>query len=99
MFFGSLSCVNPLECVSMNNQEYKVKSEIANVNSNELLFYYFSIITSKCIGSCNDTNDLYAKLCVTDIAKHLNITVFNLMSRTNETTHVKWYERVNVNVD
>ena len=99
MFFGSPSSVNPLECVSMNNQECKVRSEIVNVNSNEPLFYSFSIKTSKCIGSCNNINDFYAKLYVSDIVKHLNITVFNLMSRTNVTTHVKWHERVNVNVD
>ena len=48
MFFGcNLSSVNPLECVSMNNQECKVRSEIVNVNSNEPLFYPFSIKTSK----------------------------------------------------
>ena len=43
MFFGSLSIVNLLEYVSMNNQECKVRPEIVNVNSNEPLFYPFSI--------------------------------------------------------
>ena len=39
MFFGcSLSSVNPLEYVSMNNQKCKVRPEIVNVNSNEPLF-------------------------------------------------------------
>ena len=53
MFFGcNLSSVNPLECVSMNNQECKVRPEIVNVNSNEPVFYLFSIKTSKCSGSC-----------------------------------------------
>ena len=28
-----------LKCVSMNNQEYKVRSEIININSNEPSFY------------------------------------------------------------
>ena len=45
MFFGSLSSVNSLECVSMNNQKCKVQPEIINVNSNEPLFYPFSIKT------------------------------------------------------
>ena len=84
-FFGSLSSVNPLECVSMINQECKVRSEIVTVNSNEPLFYPLNIKTSKCSGSCNNINDLYAKLCVPDVVKNLNIKVFNLMSRTNET--------------
>ena len=43
IFFGSLLRVNPLECVSMNNKECKVKPEIVNVNSNEPLFYPFSV--------------------------------------------------------
>ena len=38
-------------------------------------------------GSCNNINDPYAKICVPDIAKNLNVKVFNLMSRTNETRH------------
>ena len=92
IFFGSLSSVNPLKCVSMNNQECKVRPEIVNVNSNEPLFYLFSIKTSKCSGSCNNINDPYAKLCVPDVVKNLNIRVFNLMSKTNETRHMKWHE-------
>ena len=78
MFFGSLSSVHPLKCVSMNNQECKVRPEIANVNSNEPLFYLFSIKTSKCSGSCNNINDPCAKLCVPNVVKKLNIKVFNL---------------------
>ena len=89
--FGSLSSVNPLKCISMNNQECKVRPEIVNFNSNEPLFYPFSIKTSKCSGSCNNINDLSAKLCVTDIVKNLCIKVFNLMWRTNETRHIKWH--------
>ena len=71
----------------MNNQECKVKPEIINVNSDEPVFYPFSIKTSKCSGSCNNINDPYAKMCVSDVAKHLNIKVFNQMSKTNEKRH------------
>ena len=61
MFFGcSISCVNSLECVSMDNQESKVRLEIVNVNSNEPVFYPFSVKTSKFSGSCNSINDPYA---------------------------------------
>ena len=35
-FFGfNVLSVNPLEYVSMNNQECKIRSEIINVNTNE----------------------------------------------------------------
>ena len=93
VFFGcSLSSMNPLECVSMKNQECKVSPEIINVNSNEPVFFPFSIKTSKCSGSCNNINDPYAKLCVPDVVKNLNVKVFNLMSKTNETRHIEWHE-------
>ena len=80
MFFGcNLSSVNPLECVSMNNQECKVRPEIVNVNSDEPVFFPFSIRASKSSGSCNNINDLYTKLCVPDVVKNLNAKAFNLM--------------------
>ena len=76
----------------MTNKECKVGPEIVNVNSNEPAFYPFSIKTSKCSGTCNNINDPYAKICVPDAVKDLNVKVFNLMSRTNETRHIKCHE-------
>ena len=68
MFFGcNLSSVNPLKCISMNNQEYKARPEIVNVNNDEPVFFPFSVKTSKCSGCCNNINDPYAKLCVPDV--------------------------------
>ena len=88
MFF---SC-SALKCVSMNNQEYKIRPEIININSSESLFYLYSILVNKRIGNCNNINDPYAKLCVPDEVKNMNIKVFKLMSRTNETRYTKWHE-------
>ena len=90
MFFGcNLSSVNSLECVSINNQECKVRPEIVNVNNNEPIFHPFSIRTNKCSDSCKNINDPYAKLCVLDVVRNLNVKVFNLMSRTNERRHIE----------
>ena len=71
----------------MNNQVCKVRPEIINVNSNEPIFYPFSSKTSKCSGSHNNINDSYEKMCFPDVVKNLNVKVFNLMSRINETRH------------
>ena len=92
MFFGSLSNVNPLECISMKNQEYIVRPEIVDINSNNPIFYPFSIKTNKCTGNCNNINDQYARMRVPNIKKNLNVKVFNLMSRTNKTGHIEWHE-------
>ena len=83
--------VIPLSCISMNNQAWKVRPEIINVNGKKPLFYPF-IKTSKCSGSCNNINDPNAKICVPNVIKDLNVKVFNLMSRTNETRHIEWHE-------
>ena len=90
--WSTLTDVNSLSSISMNNQECKVRPEIVNVNSDDPVFYPFSIKISKCSGNCNSINDPYAKLCVPDVVKTLNVKVFNLMSRTNETRHIEWHE-------
>ena len=76
----------------MNNQECKIRLEIVNVNSDERVFFPFSIRTSKYSGSCNNINDAYAKLWFPDVVKNMNLKIFHLMLRTNETRHVKWHE-------
>ena len=88
---SSFASVNSLSCISMNNQSCKARPEIINVKSNNPVFYPFSIKTSKCSGNCNNINDPYAKICVPDVVKYLKVKVFNLISRTNETSHIKWY--------
>ena len=72
--------VNSLECIFMNNQEFKTRTKIININNNGPVFYPFSIKVKKCSGSCNNINDPYAKLCVPDVVKNINVKVFNLMS-------------------
>ena len=89
--FSGLS-VDSLECISMNNQECKIRSEIINVNTNEPMSCPYSIKINKCKDSCNTINDPYAKICVPDTIKNINVKVFHLMSRTNETRHIEWHK-------
>ena len=76
---------NALDCVLMKNRECKVRPEIISINSNNPMFYPFSVKINKCSGNCNNINDPYARICVPDVKKDLNVKVFDLMSRTNET--------------
>ena len=80
-FFGSLSNVNPLECVSIKNQECKGRPDIININSKDPVFFSFSIKTNRCSGSCKNIIDTYV----------------NTISRTNETRHIKWHETCKCN--
>ena len=92
LFLSNLVSTTALSCISMNNQACKARPEIINVNSNNPVFYPFSIKTSKCSGNCNNTNDPCAKRCVPYVVKDLRLKVFNLILRTNETRHIKWHE-------
>ena len=57
LFLSSLVSTTSLNCISMNNQVCKVRPEIINGNSNEPIFYPFSVKTSKCSRGCNNIND------------------------------------------
>ena len=86
----------------MNNQECKSRPEIVSVNSNEPVFYPYSVKISKFNGSCNNINDPYAKMFVPNVVKDINIKVFNLISKSNKTRHIEWHEtckHLNLNVD
>ena len=57
-----------------------------------LVFFPYSIKTSKCSGSCNNINNPLAKLCVSDVIKNLNVKVVNLVSGTNEARRIEWHK-------
>ena len=60
---------NALERISMNNQECKVRPEIVNINSDNPIFYPFSVKVNRCSGNCNNINDPYGRICVSDTVK------------------------------
>ena len=63
----------------MKNQECKLREEVVNVNTNNPVFYPFSVNVDKCSGNCNNIRDPYARLCVPDFIKNINLKVFNLV--------------------
>ena len=79
---------NALKCLSMINQENR---EIINVNSNEPSFYLYNIKVNKCTGSCNDINDPYAKLCVPNVVKNINVKVINCCQELIK-KGIEWHE-------
>ena len=93
----SISKIKTLECVSVINEKCmsrsKIKLEYENdLNKNEPVFYPYSIKANKCSGDCNNINDPMVKLCVPNIVRDMNIKVFNLLARINETRKIVWHE-------
>ena len=67
-----------LNSISMKNQECKTRPQVININSNNPIFYPFSIKINKSSGNCNNINNPYAKICVPHVIKYLNVKIFNL---------------------
>ena len=78
-FLSTLTSVNLLSCISMNNQECKVRLQTVDVHGDDLVFFPYSVKTSKCSGSCNNINNPWAELCVPYVVINLNVKVFNLV--------------------
>ena len=76
----------------MIKKECKIRAQVVNINSDNPFFYPYNIEVNKCSGSCNNINDPYSKFCVPNVAKNINVKVFNLVSRTNKTRHIEWHE-------
>ena len=62
LFLSSLVSATSLNCISMKNQKCKTRPEVINTNSNNPIFYAFSIKINKCSGNCNNIHNPYAKV-------------------------------------
>ena len=57
------------------------------------MHYPFSIKINKCRGSCNNISNRYARLCVPEVVKNVNVNlkVFSLILWSNQTKQIKWH--------
>ena len=74
--------------VSVNNQNCKIQPTLINLYpheySKELHHYPFAVRLDKCVGSCNNLNDLSHKVNIPNKTEDLNIYVFNMITGKNE---------------
>ena len=61
-FGESLVSNSKIKCVSLNNHPCQAKPTLTKINSEETLFYQFTVSVSKCDGSCNTIDDPYARV-------------------------------------
>ena len=55
-----------------------------NEYGQELYYYPFTVKLDRCVRSCNTLNALSNKVCVPNKTEDLNIYVFNMITRKNE---------------
>ena len=84
-----ISTVNSLKCVSLKNQECKVREVV--VKSEHMTFTY-NFKVNRCIGSCNNISNPYSKVCIPDIIKNVTVKMFDLIELTNATKQVEFRE-------
>ena len=79
---------NHTRCVSLSNQKCKIQPTLINLHPNEYSqefhYYPFAVKLDRCAGSCNTINDLSNKACVPNKTEDLNLSVFNMITGTNE---------------
>ena len=90
---------NALDCISMKNRECKVRPEIISINSNNPMFYPFSIKINKCNANCNNIDDLYSKIYAPNVIKDLNVKVFNQIQELMRRDLQNGMKNVSVYVD
>ena len=64
VFFVGLTILsnfaNALNCISMKDQECKTRPQVIDINTNNPIFFPFSVKINKCSGNCNNINNPYA---------------------------------------
>ena len=73
-------------CISLKNQECNVRKVIVD---NYYMTFPYKIKVERCVGSCNDANNPYSKVCFRDSVKNISAKVFNLISQQNELKNIK----------
>ena len=86
---GQVSGSNHTKCVLLSNQKYMIQPTLINSHANEYSqefhYYLFAVKLDRCVGSCNTLNDLSNKVCIPNKTKDLNLSMFNMITRINET--------------
>ena len=82
---SSFTSLNSLSCISINNQECKIRPQIVNVNSDEpVCFFLLALKQVNPVVVVTILMTRMQKFVFLMLKKILNIKVFNLMSRTNK---------------
>ena len=93
MFIAALGLVeingyDKMKYVSMSNQKCTIISTTVDINVIDRLFYSYSVTVNKYSGSHNNICNPYSKLCIPDVVKGMNPSVFNLIFKTNKIRYI-----------
>ena len=85
---SAISAVSP-NCLLLKDQKREVKKVIIH---NDYMTFPYKIKADRCIGSCNDKDNPYFKVCTPDIVKSISVKVLDLISQKNVLKNVSFHE-------
>ena len=91
--FGELLAFNSEGCLkyaSLNNRPCQARSTLVNINSNQPLYYPFTVTVNKCGGVFNTIIGPYAWVCGPNKVKNMNVKIFNVEGKWNKIISSAW---------
>ena len=88
LVLSAISAVSP-NCLLLKDQKCEVRKMIVD---NDYMTFPYQIKVDKCVGSCNDVENPYFKVCLPDIVKNISVKVFDLISGKNVLKNVSFHE-------
>ena len=79
-FGGSLAT----KCVSQNNQLCSARPTFIDLNPDKLHYYLFMVSLDRFHRSCNTAEDTFGRICVPSKTQVVNLKVFNMINRINQ---------------
>ena len=75
--FGKSLASDGIKFISLSNQPCQSRSKFGII-SNEPLYYPFTVSVNKCVGSCNNFDDSYVRLCVPNDFKNMSLKLLKI---------------------
>ena len=86
---------NHTKCISLSNQKCMIQFTLINLHPNEYSqefhYYPFAVKLDRCVGSCKTLDDLSNKVCIPNKTEDLNVDMFNMITRINESKTLTKY--------
>ena len=59
---------------------------------NDYMTFPYKIKVDKCVGSCNDKDNPYFKVCTPEVAKNISVKIFDLISQKNVLKNITFHK-------
>ena len=84
-FRGSLTPKEPKKCLTLNSRPCQARPTLVNIDSDETLFIHFLLVFISVMEFVTLSRiHPYARVCVPNKVRNMNVKEFNLISRVNE---------------